>query len=288
MIALHRFAAFCAVAVAALTGVALAQPAAAPAMPAVLRVGVINGAAGSCTQAPRDQTPYALYAAHLAARLNLRIDLCPLADDAAAAAAFANGAVDFAPLTPGHFAAAANSARPILRLRAKSGLARTPVAAVAKTSLTISGASAVASRRIGVLAAGPFLHDAPRAALAAAGGSAVLNTETRAVGIGAPALAALQSGVIDILLLPAAYWSVACGEAGDSCAAFHVVWQGMPPVERAWALRNDLPRELRYRLIGIHVPMHLENPSLFAAIAGADAAEFEPTEAGALNLAAVR
>ena len=62
-----------------------------------------------------------------------------------------------------------------------------------------------------------------------------------------------------------------------------------PRSSEALAVRRDIPNELRYRLIGIHLPLHLEAPAAFAfAAAGVkDAAEFQPAEADALALATV-
>jgi ABC-type phosphate/phosphonate transport system substrate-binding protein len=253
-------------------------------MPAVLRVGHVAGAAAACAAPARnDESAMARYAAFLAGRLNLSVELCAFPDDASLAAAFAQNAVDFGQLTVTDFAAANGQARPILRVRPQKGLARTTVVAVTRKDAQLAGPAAIAASRVGVIGPGPLLHDAPRATLAAAGGPAVLDREPSPVGVGSAALAALQSGAVDALLLPASYWSVTCSEAGDACADFDIAWQGLPPLERAWSLRNDAPRELRYRLIGMHVPLHLENPTLFAAIAGADGAEFEPTEAAALS-----
>ena len=57
-----------------------------------------------------------------------------------------------------------------------------------------------------------------------------------------------------------------------------------PQAAGAIVVRQDMPLETRYRLIGIHMPMHLENKAAFAWAASwlPKAAEFEPTEAQSL------
>jgi hypothetical protein len=53
-------------------------------------------------------------------------------------------------------------------------------------------------------------------------------------------------------------------------------------------VRRDIPDELRFRLIGIHVAMHFEAKDAFAWASSwvPNAADFEPTEAAALAPAA--
>ena len=63
-----------------------------------------------------------------------------------------------------------------------------------------------------------------------------------------------------------------------------------PRAEQAVVVRRDMPLDLRYRLIGIHMPLHLEAPAAFAyAAAGVKSpAEFQPAEADALTLATLK
>ena len=71
------------------------------------------------------------------------------------------------------------------------------------------------------------------------------------------------------------------------CGDLKVVWRAArPQAERAYAVRRDLPDPLRYRLLGVHLAMHLEDRPAFdwaAAQLAPGAADFEPAEAQALE-----
>ena len=65
-----------------------------------------------------------------------------------------------------------------------------------------------------------------------------------------------------------------------------MLWRGRPRAIKALVVRRDMPDDLRFRLIGIYVAMHLEAKEAFAWGASwmPGGAEFEPTEADALAL----
>jgi hypothetical protein len=71
----------------------------------------------------------------------------------------------------------------------------------------------------------------------------------------------------------------------DPCRDLRAVLHARPRAAWALVVRRDMPAELRYRLIGIHLPLRLEAPAAFAFAAGPGAAEFQPAEAEALTTA---
>jgi len=76
----------------------------------------------------------------------------------------------------------------------------------------------------------------------------------------------------------------------EPCRDLRVLIKARPRATQALVVRRDITTNLRYRLIGIHLPLHLEAPAAFAFAAGwaKDAAEFQPAEADALTLAVIR
>lgn len=260
-----------------------ATTARAEGMPSVLRVGIIAPQDSACA-APSAATPPGLarFAQHLAGRLQLTVQLCAFRDANAAAAALARGAVDFAPITPAAFPAVQGKARPILTLRAGGGLPRTPIVAAARAPAGPMAPAQIAARRVVLIREGRLAHDAALAVLAGRGGGAIRSAQVPVAGSFGAALTALTSGRADVMLMPIDLWAAGCATGRDVCAPLRVVWKDWPLADSAWCLRLGLPNELRYRLIGIMLPLHIENAAAFAGVAGRRDGAFEPTEATAL------
>jgi ABC-type phosphate/phosphonate transport system substrate-binding protein len=105
------------------------------------------------------------------------------------------------------------------------------------------------------------------------------------------ALAALRARRADAVALQAAAWQRQCQSPSPKvqpCADLKLVWRARPQAQRAFAVRRDLPDPMRYRLLGIHVAMNIEDRPAFAWAAsqlGPGAADFQPAEAVALEVA---
>lgn len=82
----------------------------------------------------------------------------------------------------------------------------------------------------------------------------------------------------DILFLTQGRYLESCTKKKDLCTDITPVWRGFVPLAIGYATRPTLPKELRYRLIGIHVALHVERPDLLATVGGPDAEELEPAE----------
>lgn len=263
---MRAFAAFIAV---------LALATAAEAKAAPLRIGVVGGDLGD-----------AAYQKLLATRLGVAVEAKPLADRTAAASALASGQVDMAVLDGAAYGPVRGKVRAVLTLRPQGDLNRIPVVvavradAAAKDLSTLKGRSAV----FGGLA--PAALATPHKALADAGAGPGFFQETTAASADAAA-AALRARKADVLVLNAGAWQRLCrGDSpkADACKDLKVVWRGRPRARLAIAVRRDMPAETRFRLIGVHVAMHVEDKAAFAgsSVWTPRAAEFEPTEAEAL------
>jgi ABC-type phosphate/phosphonate transport system substrate-binding protein len=103
------------------------------------------------------------------------------------------------------------------------------------------------------------------------------------------ALAALRAGKAEAVALVDAAWQRQCQNPSpkvQGCADLKVVWRARPQAPRAFAVRRDLSDPLRFRLLGVHMAMNLEDRAAFdwaAAQLGPGAAGFEPAEALALE-----
>lgn len=268
----------------ALALVATAAPAATP-----LRIAAISTTAGPCaapaSDAPTDEKAYY---DHLAKRLGVPVQRCPVATAAAAATALAAGNLDLAVLDPASFAPVKEITRSILTLRPEGGLNRVAVILGTKANNPATSLADFKGKRLGLGGTTPAALALPRRALADRGAAngffagEVVGADEETAG------AALRAGTVDLVALHAAAWQRLCPKVAPSkpkpCADLKIVARIRPQAQRAIVVRQDMPLETRYRLIGIHMSLHLENKPAFVWASSwlPRAAEFEPTEAQAL------
>lgn len=263
-----------------------AAQAQAPGVP--LRIAELTEAAAPCgplaSDAPAGQRAYHRL---LAERLGVETQTCAFADRAAAAEALAQGRVDVAVLDGEAYAPVSEAVRTVLTVRPRNELTRLPIvvsvkaASPAQTLSDLGGADLVFGGRMRA-------HlEVPRRALADYGAPQEFFGEAVAAADYDGAAARLRSGEADAMVLHAGAWQRLCrgdSPGEDLCDDLRVVWRARPVAGLALAVRRDMPDERRFRLIGIHVAMHLEAPEAFAWAARfiPEAGEFEPTEADAL------
>ena len=277
-----------------LAGLAAAVLSAGAAHASPLRIAVIGAGPTGCkaldSTAPAGERAYH---AHLAKRLGVEVLKCPVATPAAAAAALAAGQVDLAILDPPAFAPIRTTTRAILTVRSDGAANRIPVVLAVRASdprRTLAGLKGARLAFGGRSAAG---LDTPRAMLAAHGAPKGSFRE-EIDGDGEAAIDRLRAGQVDAVAVHAAAWQRVCGSVSpkdpDPCRDVFVVMKARPRAEHALVARRDMPLELRYRLIGIHMALHLEAPAAFAYAAGwaRSPAEFQPAEAEALTLAVLK
>jgi len=254
---------------------------------ATFRIAAVTGKTAPChslaSSAPAGQIAYFK---HLAARLGQDVLECPVANEAAAGRALESGALDMAVMGPASFEPVKAKTRSILTVRPVGDLNRIPVLVATKKTSTRTSLSALKGGTIVFAGKAAFAYGLPRKALADRGGPGFFAREDVAAAPEAAA-ARLRSGAVDALVINAAAWQRLC--QGDrpqdaNCGDLKVIWRGRPRAAKAIVVRRDIEDELRFRLIGVHVAMHLEARDAFAWGSSwiPKAAEFEPTEADAL------
>ena len=247
------------------------------------------GAAGACRPLPASAPP-GLMSLHklLSTRLGVQVLDCPLADRRSAAAALASGSVDMAELDPGSYALAADKVRAILTVTPKGEAGRVPVVVAVAAASGITSFADLKGRRAVFAGSATYDFTGPRAALSDQGaGKGFFSSEIRARSAAAAAQL-LRSRNADVLVLNGDAWERTC--RGDTptakpCSDLKIVWRGRPRAKTALVVRRDMPDQIRYRLVGIYVAMHLEAPEAFAAASTLKpgAGSFDPTEAEALS-----
>jgi hypothetical protein len=255
---------------------------------ATFRIAAITGKSAPChsltSSAPAGQIAYYK---HLAGRLGQDVQECPVANEAAAGRALESGALDMAVLGPAGFEPVKAKTRSILTVRPVGDLNRIPV--LVATRKTSSRTSLAGLKGGTVVFAGKavFAYSLPRKALADRGAGPGFFAREDVAADPETAAAKLRSGAVDALVINAAAWQRLC--RGDrpqdaTCGDLKVIWRGRPRAAKAIVVRRDIEDELRFRLIGLHVAMHLEAKDAFAWGSSwiPKAAEFEPTEADAL------
>ncbi|MFZ5720689.1 MAG: PhnD/SsuA/transferrin family substrate-binding protein [Pseudomonadota bacterium] len=274
----------------AAAGMALAGAASA----APLRIAAVGQGSGPCAPVGVGvSVGEKAYYDHLGARLQTQVLRCPVPDAKAAAAALAAGSLDMARLDPEAFAAVRSTARAILTVRPERAPNRIPVVLAVRASDSRRQLAALNGATVafgGTTAAGLSI---PRTVLAERGAGAGFYKELIAED-GEVALAELRRGRVDAAAVHAAAWQRVCRmvtpKDPEPCRDLRIVFKARPQAHEALVVRRDMPAELRYRLIGIHMPLHLEAPAAFAfATVGAPkAAEFTPAEADALAVADIK
>jgi ABC-type phosphate/phosphonate transport system substrate-binding protein len=266
--------------------------AAAPASP-TLRIAVAPAAPGPCAPPAGAAAGEKAYYDHLAHRLDREVLRCPFADTAAAAAALAQGKVDMARLDPAAYAPVSAQVRAILTVRGKRESNRIPVYVAVRDADPAHDVAALKGRGVAFGGRSAAGLTTPQAVLADRG---LQPTDYRpqVEPDGDEALVDLRAGRVEAAAVNGAAWQRVCRMSSPKeptpCRDLRVLVRARPKAAWALAVRRDMPSELRYRLIGIHVALHLENPAAFAfAAAGApDPAEFQPAEAEALTVAALK
>lgn len=255
---------------------------------ATFRIAAVTGKTAPChslaSSAPAGQIAYFK---HLAARLGQDVLECPVADEAAAGRALESGALDMAVMGPASFEPVKAKTRSILTVRPVGELNRIPVLVATKKTSTRTSLSALKGGTIVFAGKAAFAYGLPRKALADRGAGPGFFAREDVAAAPEAAAARLRSGAVDALVINAAAWQRLC--QGDrpqdaNCGDLKVIWRGRPRAAKAIVVRRDIEDELRFRLIGVHVAMHLEARDAFAWGSSwiPKAAEFEPTEADAL------
>ncbi len=258
---------------------------------ATLRIAAITGTTGSCHALEATASPgEKAYFHHLAVRLGRDVLTCPMANRASAAKALAAGELDLAVLDPETYEIAKTTTRALLTVRPAGRLSRIPVVAVTRKASGSATSLAAFSGKVAVFGGSTDATlTVPQQALADHGAGPQFFSKTDVAANADAAAASLRAGRAHLMVLNAAAWERLCkGERTQEtrCGDLDVVWRGRPRATLAYVIRRDMPDELRFRLIGIHIALHLEAKDAFTWASSwvPQGAEFEPTEAEALAL----
>ncbi|MFZ4601298.1 MAG: PhnD/SsuA/transferrin family substrate-binding protein [Caulobacterales bacterium] len=265
----------------------LGAPAVQAAAPAPLRLAIEGLPPGPCAPAPQSPAGLSTYTRLLETRLGRPVLACPVADKAAAAAALASGGVDLAMLDPQSFPAA-GKARPILAPHSLEDFGRVEMIFAAMSTSPRAGPKGLAGARLALAGAHPVAAGGPLRVAQDAGIAPTAFAAVASERDPEAAIAAVRAGRADVAAFHAAAWRRLCrtDKPGEQpCKDLKVVYAARPQARLALVAPLSMPDELRYRLIGIHIAMHLEAPEAFAfAARGATGAvSFDPTEASALS-----
>ena len=260
---------------------------------APLRIAVVDPAGGACAPVPQDAPAgERAYYEHLAGRLQASVQRCPFADEAAAAQAVAEARADLAAVGAEAFGPTAGETRAILTVRRREAPNRIPVVVAVRADASPQGLADLRGASLALDGRSEIVTDLTLDALSDYGAEeSFFGGQMRERGY-EEAAAALRAGRADALALHAGAWQRLCrGDSLDEdlCGDLRVVWSQRPVARRALIVPLDMPAERRFRLIGIHIALHLEAPEAFAYAVGYaepmdDAEAFEPTEARALAL----
>lgn len=278
----------------AILGLAAALGLTAAAQAEPFRIADVGAAPAACAPlGPGASVGEKAYHDHLARRLGREVVKCGYASAADAAAGLAKGEVDLAWLDPAAFAPVRAQTRAILTVRSARDANRIPVIIAVRASDPTRDLAALKGRLIGFGGRSPAGLATPEAVLTERGlASGAYRAKIEPDGD--QAIAELRAGRIDAVAVHAAAWQRVCRmvspKAPQPCADLRIVVKARPRATQALVVRRDISLELRYRLIGLHMPMHLEAPAAFAFATGGakGAAEFQPAEADALTLATLK
>ncbi len=252
---------------------------------AQLRIAMVQSGKACTADAPEWTAPQRAYVRHLAERMEVPVQVCPVASRDEAAKALAERRADIALLDPASYAPYQTSLRPILTQREPMDLGRTEVV------LAVSEASPMHklddADHAPLLFAGdsPPRLDGPRRTLISAGLPQAALGAARVLA--SPAEVAMQlhgnPAVAGVFL--SADWSRLCrgmGKDDHPCQGLREIWRGRAQANTAWVVRRDIPLESWVRLVGIHVALFEDKPEVAHWLAP-DTQEIEPTEASALD-----
>jgi ABC-type phosphate/phosphonate transport system substrate-binding protein len=229
----------------------------------------------------------------LTQRLDRTVLACPVASFADGAAGLAAGRLDMAVLDPASFPPVRATVRAAMTVRPDGAPVRVPVVLAVKAGQD-GGPAALRGRAVAFGGSTTVALALPRQVLAEQGYAGPSGIREQLSANETAALAALRAGKVDAVALQAAAWQRQCQSPSPKihpCADLKLVWVARPRAERAFAVRRDLPDPLRFRLLGVHVAMNLEDRAAFAWASSQlapGAAEFQPAEPLALEVGRLR
>jgi ABC-type phosphate/phosphonate transport system substrate-binding protein len=250
-----------------------------------LRMASVEPGKDCASDSPSWPADKRAYVSHLSKRMDAPVQVCPMATMADAARALAEKRADIALLDPASYAPYRAILRPILTPRIPMDLGRTEVALVVVDAAPFK-TLADADRATLVFAGKSAARlDGPRRTMASAGIPKAMLDGARVMEGPIEAAAALRAAPSTAAAFLSADWSRLCrgmGKDDHPCEGLREIWRGRSQAATAWVVRRDIPRESWARLVGIHVALFEEQPTIARWLAPGTS-EIEPTEATALD-----
>lgn len=226
------------------------------------------------------------YVEHLEGRFANRVVLC-LTDTIAEAAQLMNdGETTLAWINQADAQASSDTWRAFLTLRGFDGLGRPPYVVFAGESVTEPGELDAA--QIG------FVSQEPQRLFVDMALETLQDLGLRLTSVeqdqrypDVPSLfQAVRSTEKAAGVLDANAWGRNCGVLDPSynpCDDFQVLYEGRPRADQAMVIGTEHASEFRYRMVSVHIALHMEAPEAFAWINQGQGSEFQPAEHDALT-----
>jgi len=228
------------------------------------------------------------YAEILETRFNTAVTLCLTETHAEAVDLGIRGDASFVWSDQSSVAPLLGSWRPALTLREFSGLGRAPfVVFGTKDDAAGDMLSSLNASEIGFLDRPPLSLNVDLALrlLNDYGISQPEDGQLRRFPNRADLFEAIESGDVDAAILEGGAWGRACAVLDSTsrvCDHLNVYIFDRPRALGAFMIPNDMDKERHFRLVGVHIALHLEHPEVFAWLSQGQGPEYEPTEATAI------
>lgn len=235
----------------------------------------------------RDQTAKA-YAGLLADRFNTTVTLCFTETLAESAAMAERGEVNFAWVDQDGAATVADNWRPVLTLRNENGLGRVPFVLFALKggqAETILGG--LTANDAGLMIRPPQSLNIDEAKRLLRDYSVLYEDgdQPRTYPDQWELIKAVENGEVQTGILEGGTWGRACGvldPASTFCDHLEVLIYDRPRAPYGFIIPTETSKERHYRLVGLHIAIHLEAPEIHDWLRQGHGFEFEPTEATAM------
>lgn len=251
-----------------------------------LRIGLFRSDLPSgCYLLDQLPTPEAAaYVSHVQARFSSTIELCILGDEASVDLS----TLDLAWGDRGQLQDLSNAYRPFLTPRRANGLGRVPIVFFQQEEGDVEN--------LREMTGGPLALDSWRPAalnqempLEVLDNFRIARNSIDVVTEEGPeaVVQAVRDGTAPVGALEASAWARVCqtfraDQVG--CADMEEIATMRPRAEVGMVIRRSATKELRFRMVGVHANMHLENDKAFRWLVGPDVPELEPTEAEAFSV----